>query len=141
MGCVHVDITLTNLFLKKSFQVHALVDTGAFLMVIPPSMATGLGFDLEEMSARMVTLADGSQTLRPCVPLEVKWQDRTTSCDAMVLGDQCMVGVLALEGMGLVVDPVQQRVIPNPKHPNGPILFAAMSAMLDLLSKREPPAA
>ena len=141
MGYVHVDITLTNMFLKKSFEVHALVDTGSFLMGIPVHMATDLGFDLDEMQVRMITLADGSRSPRPVVPLEVKWQDRITTCDAYVMGDECVMGVLALEGMGLVVDPVQQSVIPNPKHPNGPILFAAMSAMRDLLSKREPPPA
>ena len=32
MGFVHVDITLTNLFAKKSINVRALVDTGAFMM-------------------------------------------------------------------------------------------------------------
>ena len=91
MGFVHVDITLTNLFAKKSINVRALVDTGAFMMGVPANIAIGLGFDLEEMSTREATLV--------------------------------------LEAMGLVVDPVQQRVIPNPKHPEGLDLFPGFSAI------------
>jgi predicted aspartyl protease len=47
VGHTYVDITLTNLFSKKSAEVNALVDTGAFMMSIPTKIATDLGFDLE----------------------------------------------------------------------------------------------
>jgi len=130
MGYVHVDITLCNLFAKKSIHVRALVDTGAFMMGVPANIATGLGFDLDEMSTCEATLADGTRVRRPVVPLQVGFQERSCSADGIVLGDECVVGVLALEAMGLVVDPIQQRVIPNPKHPEGPILFAGLKAIL-----------
>jgi clan AA aspartic protease len=129
MGYVHVDITLRNLFAKKSINVRALVDTGAFMMGVPANIAMGLGFDLEEMSTREATLADGTRVRRPVVPLQVGFQERYCSADAIVLGDECMVGVLVLEAMGLVVDPVQQRVIPNPKHPEGLDIFPGFSAI------------
>jgi clan AA aspartic protease len=130
MGYVHVDITLTHMFARKSIDVRALVDTGAFMMVLPVNIAVGLGFDLEEMSTREATLADGSRVRRPVVPLQVAIQGRSCSADAILMGDECMVGVLVLEALGLVVDPVQQRVIPNPKHPEGPLLFAGRRAIL-----------
>jgi clan AA aspartic protease len=129
MGHTYVDITLNNLFSKKGAKVHALVDTGAFMMGVPANIAIGLGFDLEEMSTREATLADGTRVRCPVVPLQVGFQERSCSADAMVLGDECMVGVLVLEAMGLVVDPVQQRVIPNPKHPEGLDLFPGFSAI------------
>ena len=119
MGHVYVDITLTNLFSRKSVNVCALVDTGAYRMGVPDNVAEDLGFDPEEMSTYWATLADGSRIERPSVPMKVSFQDRTTTCDALVMGDECVIGVLALEGMALVVDPVRQRVIPDPKHPDG----------------------
>jgi clan AA aspartic protease len=130
MGYVHTDIRLTNMFTRKSVDVYALVDTGAFMMVIPASIATELGCDLAEMSTQYATLADGSRVRRPVVPLQAGFKNRTCSADAIVMGNECMVGVLVLEAMGLVVDPVQQRVIPNPKHPEGPLLFAGSNAIL-----------
>lgn len=130
MGHTYVDITLSNLLSKKSVEVHALVDTGAFMMSIPANIATDLGFDLEEMSTRNATLADGRRVRCPVVPMQVRFENRTCSADATVLGNECLVGVLVLEAMGLVVDPVQQRVIPNPEHPEGPMLFPSVRMIL-----------
>jgi hypothetical protein len=42
--------------------------------------------------------------------------------DVGVLGEECLLGVVPLELMGLIVDPLQQRIIPNPKHPDGPVV-------------------
>lgn len=39
----------------------------------------------------------------------------------MVLGDEVIVGQLVLESMDLRVDCGNQQVIPNPKHPDGPV--------------------
>ena len=119
MGHVYVDITLTNLFSRKSVPVCALVDTGAYRMGVPGNVAKDLGFDPEEMSTYWATLADGSRIECPALPMKVGFQDRTTTCDALVMGDECVIGVLALEGMALVVDPIRQRVIPDPKYPDG----------------------
>jgi clan AA aspartic protease len=129
MGYVYVDITLTNFFTKQSADVSALVDTGSFLMNIPANIARDLGFDADEVSTRYTTLADGSRAERPVVPLQVRFQDRTTTCDATVMGDECLIGVLALEGMALVVDPVRQCVIPDPKRPDGPVMFPGKGAI------------
>ena len=106
-----------------------MVDTGSFLMVIPVRFAVELGFDPEEMSTRLATLADGRCVEHPAVPLEVEFQDRRTTCDALVMGNECLMGVLALEGMALVVDPVRQCVIPDPKQPDGPVQFPGKGAI------------
>jgi clan AA aspartic protease len=123
MGHVYVDVTLTNLFSRKSVDVCALVDTGAFRMGIPGNIAHDLGFDPDEMSTHSATLADGSRIERPTVPMRVSFQGRTATCDAFVMGDECVIGVLALEGMALVVDPIRQRVIPDPRYPDGATRF------------------
>lgn len=122
MGTVYADISLTNLFTRKSVNVRAMVDTGAIHMVVPASVATELGFDLEEVSVSYVTVADGRRVRCPQVaPVEIRFQDRTCPSSLVVLGNECMMGVVPLELMDLVVDPVQECVVPNPKHPDGPV--------------------
>lgn len=44
--------------------------------------------------------------------------------EAAVLGDECLMGVLALEAMDLVVDRELERVAANPAHPDGPVFRA-----------------
>ena len=40
---------------------------------------------------------------------------------AMVLGGEVIIGQTALEKLDLVVDCVNQRLIPNPAHPDQPV--------------------
>jgi len=123
MGTVYADITLTNMFSGKTVNVRTLVDTGAIHMVVPAAVATELGFDLEEVSISYVTVADGRRVRCPQIsPVEIRFQDRTCPSSIAVLGDECLMGVVPLEMMDLVVDPVHERVIPNPMHPDGPVL-------------------
>ena len=122
MGTVYADITLTNLFTGKAVNVRTMVDTGAIHMVVPVAVATELGFDLEEVSLSYVTVADGRRVRCPQVsPVELRFQDRTCPSSLVVLGNECLMGVVPLELLDLVVDPVQERVVPNPKHPDGPV--------------------
>jgi clan AA aspartic protease len=122
MGTVYADVTLTNMFSGRSVNVRTMVDTGAIHMVVPAAVATELGFDLEEVSVSYVTVADGRRVRCPQIaPVEIRFQDRTCPSSLVVLGDECLMGVVPLELMDLVVDPVQERVVPNPKHPDGPV--------------------
>jgi hypothetical protein len=41
--------------------------------------------------------------------------------DAMVLGDEVIIGQTALEKLDLMVDGVGRRLIPNPAHPDQPV--------------------
>lgn len=41
--------------------------------------------------------------------------------DALVLGDEVIIGQTALEKMDIFVDPINRRVIPNPAHPDQPV--------------------
>jgi hypothetical protein len=43
---------------------------------------------------------------------------RRTSDDALVLGDEVLIGQTLLEKMDLLVDCPNQRIIPNPAHPD-----------------------
>jgi clan AA aspartic protease len=125
VGTVYAAITLTNPYLKKSVSVRTMVDTGATHMIVPARIARELGFDLEETSTYSLTVADSRRVRVPRIqPVEIRFDDRTFLTEAAVLGDECLMGVIPLEAMDLVVDPKQQRVTPNPAHPDGPVFRA-----------------
>jgi clan AA aspartic protease len=121
MGLVYADFTLANLFTKKSVPIRALVDTGAMEVYVTAPVARELGFDVEEVSLKRVILADGSVRHVPTIaPVRTHFGDRSCLVDVVVLGDECLVGVVPLELMALIVDPVRQRVVFDPKYPAGP---------------------
>jgi hypothetical protein len=94
-------------------------------MIVPPDVALKLGFDLEEMATYSLTVADSRRVRCPCIaPIRVGFEDRFCTTEAAVLGDECLMGVLALEAMDLVVNPKLQRVKGNPQHPDGPVFRA-----------------
>ena len=47
---------------------------------------------------------------------------RDTSDEAMVLGDNVLIGQTVLEKLDLLVDCANRRVLPNPAHPDQPVL-------------------
>ena len=131
MGLTHVNIKLTNgLDLGnsrsgrlnedeiRSIQVNALVDTGALMLCINEELRDFLG--LLQTDSRLAQLADGTiKKLEVVGPIEVTFEDRRTSVDAMVL-----LGAFPLEDMDLLVDPQRQQLIGNPEHP-----FSAMYSL------------
>lgn len=126
MGTTYATIKLTNLLNRHLvIEVKALVDTGATFLCVPNSVAIQLGFDPEEMSTTTVTLADGSSRKVPRIgPIEIVFSNRTCMTEALVLGDEALMGVLPLEAMDLLVDPLRQQLIVNPEHPNFPVYLA-----------------
>lgn len=120
MGFVYADFTLANLFTKKTVPIRALVDTGAMEVFVTEPIARELGFDVTEVSLKTVILADGSVRAVPTIaPVRTYFADRSCLVDVMVMGDECLVGVVPLELMALIVDPVRQRVVFDPKYPAG----------------------
>ena len=125
MGLARADLTLTNIFKKASIEISALVETGAAHMCVTHAQARQLGFDPEECVTQIVTLADGRQLEVPKIrPIEIAFANRTYATEALVLGDEALMGVLPLEAMDLIVDPRAQRVVVNPEHPNFPVTYA-----------------
>jgi clan AA aspartic protease len=125
MGLTYAPLKLTNLFNRKTVEINALVDTGATFMCVTEEIALQLGFDLEEVSQQVVTLADGHQRGVPKVaPIEISFGNRSYVTEAVVLGNEPLLGVIPLEAMDLVVDPRQQALVVNPQHPNFPVALA-----------------
>ncbi len=65
-------------------------------------------------------MADGSLRAYDVVgPIELKFKNRRTVCNAMVLpGDnEVLLGAIPLEDMDVLIHPQRQELIVNPDHP------------------------
>jgi clan AA aspartic protease len=124
MGNVYTEITLKNggdvtnvsrgITTDKdvrSLTVTALVDTGAVSLVINDDVCKKLGLEIEGM--RTAKLADGGKiNCKITEPVRIYWQDRDATCQAVVLPESdVLLGVIPLEFMDLVVDPVAEKLV------------------------------
>jgi clan AA aspartic protease len=101
----------------RNYETSALVATGAVSTVIPTDVVQALG--LNATHRRVVEYADGRQEPVDVVgPLTVVIRGRRTFEEALVLGDEVLIGQTALEKLDLHVDRANQAVIPNPAHPD-----------------------
>lgn len=104
-------------------EVDALADTGSDLMCIPPRLQRQLG--LEEAESRTIVLADGTRRSVPYVgPLQLRFANRTGFGGALVMGDQPLLGAIAMQDMDLVVIPRTRRVAVNPASPDAATVSA-----------------
>jgi clan AA aspartic protease len=122
MGLTYADLKLTNLFNQKNVTVRALVDTGAMHLCVPEAVAIQLGFDISEAQTRQVTVADGRSVKVPKIaPVHIEFANRDYTTEAFVIGNEPLLGVVPIEAMDLIVDPVSQQLKVNPEHPNYPV--------------------
>ncbi len=102
----------------KRLTVNALVDSGAYMLAINHQIKAQL--DLAVLDVQVAELADGTQVKLEVVgPVEVRFQNRSTTVRAMVLpGDaEVLLGSIPLEDLDVVIDPRQQRLVVNPANP------------------------
>lgn len=119
MGLVYGSFVLRNPRLRDlpALPVRALVDTGANVLCIPAAVAATL--QLEEAERRQITLADGGRHWVPYVgPIQVSFGRRHSFGGAFVLGEEVLVGAIALEDMDLVISPARCTVTVNPASPH-----------------------
>jgi clan AA aspartic protease len=134
MGEVRVKVTLTNAVdevLARRGQLpageirrsvaDALVDTGAVSTVIPPFVFERLG--LATRKKRIAVVADGRKlNLDASDPVLIEIFGRDTTEETLVLRDEVLIGQTVLEKTDLLVDCANQCVVPNPAHPDQPII-------------------
>lgn len=134
MGEVVVKVKLTNyadelmvrqgLLAKdqvRSLEADAIVDTGAVQLVIPQAIVQQLG--LGRFSTQVAQYADGRQEeVDVADGVSVELLGRRTLEEALVLGDEILIGQTVLEKTDLHVDCRGQRLFPNPDHPNQPVM-------------------
>ena len=96
-----------------------MVDSGAYMMCINETTQSQLGLKTKER--RIAQLADGSPIELDIVgPIEVQFENRTATCNAMVLpGDtEMLLGAIPMEEMDVLIHPRENKLIVNPLHPN-----------------------
>jgi clan AA aspartic protease len=125
MGEVRTEITLVNIgdqnvadrgYIPRDqvrrLTVNAVVDTGAWTLVINEETREKLGLRVEETAETGVA---GGGTVPGGITeyVEVRWKDRKTSCEALVLPgeEDVLLGAYPLEGMDLTVNPKKQEVV------------------------------
>ncbi len=133
MGEVRVKVKLSNavdeglvrrgelaLDQVRTYEAEALVDTGAVRCVLPPFVVDHLG--LARVDRYMPEYADGRlDEVHLTEPFSVRIMGRLTAEEALVLGDEVLIGQTALEKLDLFVDCQRGRLIPNPAHPDQPV--------------------
>ena len=133
MGEVRVSVRLTNATDEalarrgllapdrvRTYDTTALVDTGTTHTVVPQRVAELLG--LAALDEILVQFADGRpERVAMTEALLVEIQGRRAYDGALVTGDDVLIGQTVLEAMDWCVDCNGQRLIQNPRHPDGPI--------------------
>jgi clan AA aspartic protease len=102
----------------RVIEADAMVDTGAVRSCVPAPLLERLG--LKPYDKVSVELADGRTAevgLADGVRFEI--MQRRSSDDALILGDEVLIGQTLLEKMDLLVDCTRLRLVPA--HPEGPV--------------------
>jgi clan AA aspartic protease len=129
MGEVRTEVTLVNIGDQndadrgyipqaqvRQLTVNAVVDTGARtetkgLLVINEETRQKLGLKVKKTSE--ATLAGGIKAPSQITEyVEIRWKDRETACEAVVLPgeSEILLGAYPFEGMDLMVHPRKQEV-------------------------------
>ena len=105
----------------RAVEADALVDTGAVTFVLPSLVVERLG--LARPFKQVAEYADGRrEEVDVTESLFVELLGRHTVEEALVLGDEVIVGQTILEKTDLYVDCRQKRLLPNPAHPDQSVL-------------------
>jgi predicted aspartyl protease len=133
MGEIRVRVRLTNaaddalnrarkLTKKKvrTYEADAVVDTGAVRSVIPAHVLEKLGVGTR--GTRVAGYADGrTEAVAISGGIIFDVMGRDTIEEALVLGDEVLIGQTVLEKLDLLADCANQRLVPNPAHPDQPV--------------------
>ena len=104
----------------RRYEADALVDTGAVRSVLPAHVVQQLGLAIR--GQRVAEYADGrKETVGVTGPIIFDINGRDTLEEALVLGDEVLIGQTVLGKLDLQVDCAGQKLIPNPAHPDQPV--------------------
>jgi len=124
MGNVYAEITVKNAVDAtmarnghiaendvRTVTLTAIVDTGATSLVINDETFKQLGLNVRE--TRYINVAGGGRVLcKVTDPVDIYWKNRYASVSAVVMPEgKTLLGVIPLEFMDLIVDPVRQELV------------------------------
>ncbi len=105
----------------RVYETEAVVDTGSVSPVLPVHVVQELGLELVRRTS--ATLADASNIIVDISePVGISINGRRTTLEAVVTGDEVLIGQTVLETVDMFVDCVNHKLIPNPAHPDQPVL-------------------
>lgn len=118
MGVTHVTVTVRNPAQpEKTWDGLFLVDTGAVDCLVPARHLQAIG--LQPRSKRTYELADGSEVKMDIAGAQVEFMGETVWTTVIFAADDAepILGVTALESVGIEVDPRSQRLkrLPAPR--------------------------
>jgi len=131
MGVFRVSIKMRNLFNEylpeeqrgKDVECEAMVDSGAVELALPAEMVEKMR--LKPLDTIRACTADGGRhEYRVCGMVELEVQGRKCHIRAIELprGSEPLLGAIPLEEMDWHISPQEQKLLPNPKSPEGPLL-------------------
>jgi predicted aspartyl protease len=122
MGLFNVKVKLANLAgPSRTEEVSLLVDTGVTLSWIPRKVLENLG--VAAFSRLPFSLADGSRLERDTSAVPVAFGEP---------GEEAVLGATALETLGLMVDPVGERLVARDLRQWSCSVFALNEAQTEL---------
>ncbi|MEW5766141.1 MAG: retropepsin-like aspartic protease [bacterium] len=103
-------------------EVEAIIDSGATLLCLPKNIVEKLGLTL--MGEMPANTANGKVLRKIYSVATLTIRDRSAEFDVMELPDDtpALVGQLPLERLDFQLDLKNQRLIPNPEHPDKLVL-------------------
>ena len=125
MGQVHVQVVLThyreavlarlgqfNVSQVHRYETEALIDTGAVQSVIPSAVADRLG--LMRLRHTDAQYADGRiEEVDLAEVVIIEMLGRQIEITPIVLGEHVLLGVMVLEGLDLMVNCHNNRLVPS----------------------------
>ncbi|MCL6750512.1 clan AA aspartic protease [Nostoc sp. CCCryo 231-06] len=134
MGAVRIKVKLTNAIdealvsrgmlnpnMLRVCEIEALVNTGAVRTVLPILIVEQLGLRIR--GQQIAQYANGmEESIGVTEPVIIELEGRETTEATLVTGNTVLIGQTVLETLDLLVDCKNQRLVPNPEHPNYPVL-------------------
>lgn len=126
MGLTHVRLRIANpAHPKRTAELKFLVDSGAVYSVVPAALLRRLG--IKPHSKRIFTLADGTEITRQIGDVTFRTDGRQGAAPVIFgeEGDSTLLGVVSLEALGMMLDPMRRELRPlpmilNPTRPGSP---------------------
>ena len=111
MGLTHVPVTVSNLATSESLTINFLIDTGATEPMVPASELERIG--IQPIGKRVYELANGRSQEFEIGEARISFWGETFPTRLIFGpdGSEPILGVIALESAGLMVDPNNQTLI------------------------------
>jgi len=117
MGLTRVKAKVQNPFdAQLCCTLTFLVDSGAVYSMIPAKRLEKLG--IKSTGQRTFFLANGQPVTRRTGEARITFQGQSATCVVIFgeKGDNTLLGVTTLENLGLIFDPMRQKIMPLPMY-------------------------